>query len=474
MSVKIIKFPKDFLWGSATSASQTEGAFDVDEKGESVWDHWYKLEPERFFDRRNSANDFYHNYKQDLDIAKKLNFNSLRMSIQWSRIFPKNNIVVNQKAVDYYHKVFKYANKIGLKLIITLYHFDLPMWIQKEGGLVNRLIVDYFETYAKFCVQEFKEISNWLTMCEPIVPVQAGYWYQMHWPLQASFLQSLYAILNLNLMHLNAVKEMRKIDNNNKYGVSINIEKSIPRSKSKDDVQASRNSDLLNWLCFTDTMILGKFPQDLIDLLKKNNHFPSIYFQPGDEELISDKNAKVDFLAFNYYQPSRSKSIPYLPDMNTDTITPNTHYYNDYIMPGRRMNPYRGWEVNPKELYNTLLYIKKRYNNIPVYISENGMGVSDESRFKKNGVIQDTYRINFVKEHLYWISKAIEAGCDVFGYHTWAYIDNWSWMNAYKNRYGYIELDLKTNFRNPKLSATWVSKVGKEGAFEIDLEKDFI
>lgn len=460
------KFPDGFLWGSATSASQTEGAFNVGGKGESVWDHWYSLEKEKFYNQLNVKNDFYNRYKEDLDLAKKLNFNSLRMSIQWSRIFPSNNKEVNKEAVKYYHKVFKYAQKIGLKLIVTLYHFDLPMWIQNEGGLANKIIVDYFETYAKFCVEEFSEIDTWVTMCEPIVPVQAGYWIQMHWPLESDFLKGLFAIWNLNLMNAVAIREMRKINPKNKYGVSINIEKAYPRSNSLSDLEAAHNADLFNWLCFTDTMILGVFPKELIQLLKKNKLLPSTLVNKKDLEVFKNKESKIDFLAFNYYQPFRAMSVPYVPNMKGEGITPSTHFFLPYDMPGKRMNPYRGWEINPKAMYETLLYIKERYNNIPVYISENGMGVQDEDRFKKNKVIQDTYRIEFVKEHLEWIHKAIEEGCDVFGYHMWAYIDNWSWMNAYKNRYGFIELDLKTGKRIPKLSSKWISKIAKDNSID--------
>lgn len=126
-------------------------------------------------------------------------------------------------------------------------------------------------------------------------------------------------------------------------------------------------------------------------------------------------------------------------------------------MPNKRMNPYRGWEIYPKAMYDIAINIKENYNNIPWYISENGMGVENEERFlDENGMIQDDYRIEFYEEHLKFLSDGIKEGSNCFGFHCWTPIDCWSWCNAYKNRYGYISVDLKTQKRSFKKSANWV------------------
>ena len=126
------------------------------------------------------------------------------------------------------------------------------------------------------------------------------------------------------------------------------------------------------------------------------------------------------------------------------------------------MNKYRGWEIHPESIYTMLKTIREEYGNIECFISENGMGVEGEDKFRENGTIQDHYRIEFIAEHLYWVHKAIEEGSNCIGYHMWTYIDNWSWINAYKNRYGYIELDIETGERKEKLSASWIREVIEE------------
>ena len=142
-------------------------------------------------------------------------------------------------------------------------------------------------------------------------------------------------------------------------------------------------------------------------------------------------------------------------------------YFEDYQMPNRRMNVYRGWEIYPKTIYDIAMRVKNEYGNIKWYISENGMGVQNEERFlNKDGMIEDDYRIEFIKEHLEWLHKGMEEGSNCQGYHLWTFVDNWSWTNAYKNRYGYVSLDLKTRNRTIKKSGYWIKKVIEENGFE--------
>ena len=146
-------------------------------------------------------------------------------------------------------------------------------------------------------------------------------------------------------------------------------------------------------------------------------------------------------------------------------------YFDRYDMPNKRMNPYRGWEIYPKCLYDISINIKENYNNIPWYVSENGMGVKGEEAYvNKNGMIEDDYRIEFIQEHLYYLSKGIEEGSNCFGYHLWTPIDCWSWCNAYRNRYGYISLDLNTGKKTIKKSGLWIKEVSKENSFDLTVK----
>ncbi len=140
-------------------------------------------------------------------------------------------------------------------------------------------------------------------------------------------------------------------------------------------------------------------------------------------------------------------------------------------MPYARINEYRGWEIYPKSLYEMLKTIKSDYGNIKHFVSENGMGVADESRFEVENEIQDDYRIDFFTEHIYWMHKAMSEGANCIGYHMWTYIDNWSWANAYKNRYGLISLNLETGERRLKKSAHWFKDLANQNSLKFNPEK---
>ncbi len=462
------KFPEGFLWGSATSAGQIENASveNAGGKADTIWEQSFKLMPERFFEETFVKNDFLNRYPEDLAIAKNLNFNSLRVSISWARLMP-DGINVNQEAVDYYNKLLDEMEANGLERFVGLYHFDMPTWAQDKGGWLNREVV---EKYVEFTAKAFElfgsKVEYWATFNEPIVLVEGQQWYDFHYPFNVDFKDGIIAMMNINLAHALAMQEFRKSGLDSKCGIILNITPAIPRSQNKADLRASELSELFQWRCFSDTTINGKFPQKLVDVIKEKGLWP-------EEINIDEYNAEfakttIDYLGINFYHPLRVKALDYTPEWDEDksAVLPQTHFYSIYDMPNKRMNPYRGWEIYPKAVYMMLKTIQNEYGNIPCYIAENGMGVQDESRFREDGMINDHYRIDFHSEHLYWIQKAIEEGSSCFGYHMWTYIDNWSWCNAYKNRYGYIELDLETGERKEKKSASWIREVIKTNSVD--------
>ncbi|AOX43411.1 6-phospho-beta-glucosidase [Spiroplasma sp. NBRC 100390] len=461
-------FEKNFLWGSAFSGPQTESAFFEDGKSASNWDHWFKIEKYRFFNQQPCLNDFYHRYPEDIKIAKELNFNSLRTSIQWTRLIPDGK-TINPKGVEFYNNVINEMLKNNIKPIINLFHFDMPHWAQEKGGWLSREVVDAFVFYARTCFELFGDrVEMFTTFNEPIVVIEGGYWYDWHRPNEVNMQAGMQAQWNSLIAHLKAVKEYRNLKLPGQIGAILSISPSIPRSQNKADLQAAKWYDLFTTNSFLDPMVKNIYPQELKEVAEKYHFMWNI--TAGDEDLIKDENLKLDFLGINFYQPMRVKCVDFIPDFANGAITPH-YFYQPYEMPGRRMNPYRGWEIFPKAIYLALMNLKENYGNIPVYISENGMGVENEERFLDNGVINDQYRIDFVKEHLAWVHKAISEGSNCFGYHSWAYIDNWSWMNAYKNRYGFVQLDLENNAKRVlKKSAIFIAKVAKTGTFEYDSE----
>jgi beta-glucosidase/6-phospho-beta-glucosidase/beta-galactosidase len=208
--------------------------------------------------------------------------------------------------------------------------------------------------------------------------------------------------------------------------------------------------------------VKGTFPQKLTDTLKQYGHLP--VYTPEDLAVIRDNTVQI--LGLNYYEPRRVKArtaavdpqSPFMPEW----------FFESYVMPGRRFNPHRGWEIYEKGIYDLCIDIRDNYGNIDAFISENGMGVADEERFMQNGQVQDIYRIGYIKNHLAYVHQAIGEGCNINGYHLWTFIDCWSWINAYKNRYGLVALDLNSQQRTVKLSGEFYKKLSDENGFEFD------
>ena len=458
------RFPKDFWWGSSASATQTEGAADRDGKGQNIWDYWFEKEPHRFFDHVGPADtsQFYDNYKEDIRLMKELGHNSFRMSISWSRLIPNGTGEINDKAANFYNNVIDELIANGIEPFVNLFHFDMPMALQKIGGWVNRETVDAYENYARTCFRLFGgRVKKWFTHNEPIVPVEGGYLYDFHYPNKVDFKEAVQVGFHTMLSSARAIQAYREMEQDGKIGIILNLTPSYPRSSHPADVKAGKIADAFFNRSFLDPSVKGEFPKELVDILKHEGFMPD--YNAEDLDII--KKNTVDLLGVNYYQPRRVKAKEHLP--NPDAPFLPDRYFDPYVMPGRKMNPHRGWEIYEKGVYDILINLKENYGNIECFISENGMGVEGEERFRdEQGIIQDDYRIEFIKEHLKWIHRAIQEGSNVKGYHLWTFMDNWSWTNAYKNRYGFVSVNLeKDGERTVKKSGKWFKKVAEHSGF---------
>ena len=182
MAVKY-KFPEGFWWGSATSVTQIEGAADEGGKGPNIWDHWHQTQPNRFFEEigPETTSDFYHRYKEDIELMKEIGHNTFRLSISWSRLIPGGRGAVNPEAVAFYNDVINELIAQGIESFITLYHFDMPLELQQEGGWENRTVVEAYAKFAEECFRLFGgRVKKWFTFNEPIVPVEGGYPLALH------------------------------------------------------------------------------------------------------------------------------------------------------------------------------------------------------------------------------------------------------------------------------------------------------
>lgn len=459
-------FPDNFWWGSATSGPQCEGAFNKPHK--SVFDYWYEIEPEVFFDRVGPevTSNFYNSYKEDLAMLKEIGLNSFRTSIQWTRLIKDLETgEPDEDGIRFYNNVIDETIKNGMIPVINLHHFDLPVELyDKYGGWTSKHVVDLFVKFAEIAFKLFSDrVKYWITFNEPMVIVEGQYLYEFHYPKLVDGAKAAQAIYNINLASAKAIMKFNELGcraNGGKIGIVLNLTPAYPRSNSEEDLYASKVADTIFNCSFLDPAVKGEFPSLLVELLKAEN----ILWENTTDELEIIKNNTIDFLGVNYYQPRRIKAKEEGFD-NTNGWMPEK-YFDYYDMPDKRMNPYRGWEIYPKAIYDIAINIKDNYNNIPWYISENGMGVEGEEKYiGEDGSIQDNYRIEFFEEHLQYLHKAIEEGSNCFGYHSWTPIDCWSWCNAYKNRYGYIAVDLNTQNKKIKKSGRWIKEVSKNNGF---------
>lgn len=457
----MLQFPKGFYFGSATSATQSEGASAIDGKGKNIWDIWFEQEPEKFHDRigPKEASGFYTQYREDIRLLKETGHNSCRISISWSRMFPTGDGELNPLAAAHYHNVIDAFHEEGIEVMINLFHFDMPAELQKQGGWESDHVVDAYVEYARTCFSLYgKKVRRWFTFNEPIVHVECGYLNGFHYPCRHDMKAAVQVAYHTALASARAVQAFHAMCDG-KIGIILNLTPNYPRSQAKEDVEASRIAELFSARSFLDPAVLGVYPKELVELLKEHTLLPDY----EEHELAVIKENTVDFLGVNYYQPIRvkAKETPVDP---AAMITPES-FYDFYEMPSRRINPYRGWEIYPKGMYDIATNIRTKYDNIEWMITENGMGVENEARFIKDGRIEDDYRIDFYKEHLTWLHKGIEEGSNCIGYHVWTGIDCWSWLNAYKNRYGLISIDLETGKRTIKKSGCWFRELAEKRGF---------
>ena len=468
---KTIHFPEGVWWGAASSGPQSEGTFE--KANENVMDYWFRNYPEDFFEGVGPtiASDFYHQYAKDFHLMKQIGFNSFRTSIQWSRLIKNFETgEPDEKGIVFYKNLIQEAKKEGIELILNLHHFDMPIeLLEKYGGWESKHVVNLFVKFAQTAFEKLgQDISYWTTFNEPMVIPEAGYLYGFHYPKYVGKgKEAVQIIYNINLASAKVIQLYRNMNLPGKIGAILNLTPAYPRSDSKEDLEASAFTDDFFNRSFLDPAVKGMFPETLIERLKKDD----VLWESTSDELEILQNNTVDFLGVNYYHPKRVKAQdnpekyenPWMPDK----------YFEEYEWKEARLNPYRGWEIYPKAIYDIAKNIQDNYGNIPWFISENGMGVEGEEKYKGlDGSIQDDYRIEFYKEHLAWLSKAIDEGSACFGYHAWTAFDCWSWNNAYKNRYGFISIDLETQKRTIKKSGYWYKSVSEQNGFVYDLDEE--
>ncbi|MDU2491937.1 MAG: glycoside hydrolase family 1 protein [Clostridium celatum] len=462
MIYKNIKnFPKDFLWGASTSAYQVEGAWNEDGKGLSVIDMLNHPEDTSDF---KVASDHYHRYKEDVKLFAEMGLKAYRFSIAWTRIIPNGVGEVNKKGIEFYNNLIDELNKYNIEPIVTMYHFDLPYELEKQGGWSNRDTIDAFVEYAKVLFENFgQEVRYWLTINEQntmiLHPGAIGIPKGGKLPSKKELYQQNHNMLVAQAKVMNLCHEMLT---NAKIGPALNITTMYGETCNPNDAIAAHNWETLRGWSFLDLAVYGRYNRLFWSYLEDRELTPVIL--EGDMDIL--KSGNPDFIAMNYY------STATIAESKGDSSDVSPRAGDQQIMLGEpgvyraAENPYvdkskYGWVVDPVGLRMTLRKVSERYN-LPILITENGYG--DKDVLEENDVINDDDRIDFIRNHLEQLQLAIADGVEILGYCPWSAIDVMSTHQGYGKRYGFIyvnrgEFDLKDLRRIKKKSFYWYKNV---------------
>ncbi|MCZ8341811.1 MAG: GH1 family beta-glucosidase [Leptospira sp.] len=444
-----LQFPKDFLWGAATSSYQIEGAYSEDGKGLSNWDVFTKKKGKiKNFENGDIACNHYYKYKEDVQLLAKLKIPSYRFSVAWSRILPEGIGKINPKGLDFYDRLVDELLKKSILPFVTLYHWDLPYELEKKGGWYNRDTASYFGDYTEVIVKKLGDrVKNWITLNEPWIIMLAGHIAGTHAPGHIRPFSSFKVAHNLLLAHGKSLERIRILFPKSKAGITNALSpvynyRVDRKSKAEKQLNAIMNK---LWL---DPIFFGKYPEEIVSQVEKQNKGNLL---PDDMKLISQK---TDFLGVNHYTRIIVRKIPF-PIFNFIPITPRYQSAKFTSM---------GWEIFPQGFYDLLKWIQNNYGNPPVYITENGISLNDTL---VDGVVHDPERIQYLKEYLLNMKKAMSEGANVKGYFVWSFLDNFEWQEGYEKRFGIVYVDQKDPElkRIPKSSAQWYSKLIRENGF---------
>ena len=444
-----LQFPKDFIWGTATSAYQIEGAYNEDGKGLSIWDTFSRKKGKvKQFENGDLACDHYHKYKEDVQLLRDLNIKSYRFSVAWSRIFPEGKGNINQKGLDFYDKLIDELLKKKIIPFVTLYHWDMPNVLEKMGGWYLREMSDYFGDYTEAVVKKLGDrVKNWITLNEPWIIMIAGHVLGAHPPGYYRPFSSFKVAHNLLLAHGKSLERIRQIVPSAKVGITNALSPVYSNRRDKETSAVKRANAIMNEL-WLDPIFNGRYPSEIEDSVLSQNKGNLL---EGDMKLIS---AKTDFLGLNHYSRMIVKKIPF-PIYNFLPVFPKAKEAKFTSM---------GWEIYPEGFYDLLKWVKEKYNNPPIYITENGISLYDKL---EKGKINDPERITYLKNYMLNMKRAMSEGVDVRGYFLWSFLDNFEWQEGYEKQFGIVYVDRSTPElrRIPKESAKWYAKVCKENGF---------
>ncbi len=440
---RVLTFPPGFVWGTATSSFQIEGAPTADGKSPSIWDVFCRQEGQVADGATGDiACDHYRLYAEDVELIRSLGLSAYRFSISWPRVIPGGTGPTNHAGLDFYERLVDALLTAGITPYPTLYHWDLPQALEEQGGWVARSTAEAFADYAAAVVERLGDrVGTWSTLNEPFVSANHGYVTGEHAPGLKSMAKGMSASHHLNLAHGLAGQRIRELAPDAELAIVINFTPVEAATDSEEDRTAAHHQNNLENRWYSDPVAGMGYPDDTAD----HYEWDRSEIQDGDMEIISQP---IDLLGVNYYTRSivsadKSHKLPEDTPRNT-----------------------MGWEIHPPSLGRLLRELHDRYDFPKFIITENGAPMPDDKRV--DGRIEDNDRLAFIRAHLAQIHSCIEAGVPVEGYLVWSLFDNFEWAWGYGPRFGIVEVDYDTLERIPKKSALWYSGVATSNEMQVD------
>lgn len=434
-----IAFPKDFLWGTASSCLQIEGAAREGGRGPTVWDTFCATPGcVENGDTLDIACDHYHRYPEDIALMRRLGVGAYRYSIAWTRIQPTGKGPANPEGVAFYDRLTDAVLEAGIQPWICLHHWDLPQRLEDQGGWRNRDTSLRFQEFSAIMAESLGDrVKHWAPINEPNVLTHVGYGMGVHAPGKRSRADIFAAIHHINLAYGLSMQVLREIVTDGQLGPIIALTPVLP--KDPDSAADREAAEIADWMwrrVMTDAVMLGTYPERFAEEMMP-------HIQPGDLGTI---NQPLDYFGLNHYskiyiEPDPDHSFGY-----TETKPPE----------GVPLTAFH-WHIDPGTIREQLDDMAARYPNLPpVYITENGAAFDDVA--DAEGRVQDQDRIDFFRGYLTAVAEAIQAGHDVRGYFVWSLMDNFEWAAGYDKRFGIVRVDYDTLKRIPKASFDYLAE----------------
>ena len=441
-------FPEGFLWGASTSAYQIEGSPLADGAGPSNW-HRFAHTPGLVEngDTGDVACDHYRRFRKDVALMGNLGLNAYRFSVSWSRVLPSGVGKSNRRGLAFYDRLVDALLARGIEPFVTLFHWDLPAALEDRGGWTNPDAAEWFAEYAALLFRELDDrVRFWTTVNEPWVVTDGGYLNGTLAPGHRSPFEAAIASHNLLRAHAAAVGVYRARGRHS-IGLVVNLEPKSAASKSARDRAAAARADAYMNRQYLDPVFRGRYPKELRAM------FGKAWPRPAPD--LSGVRRPLDFIGINYYTRGVMRDAPEAPIPRAEKVPQPRRVHTETL-----------WEVYPDGLTEALLGVRRRYGDIPLYVTENGAAFADAAAARD--LVPDVARVRYLREHLRAARRAIEAGVDLRGYFVWSLLDNFEWSHGYSKRFGIVHVDYSNQKRTPKRSARFYAEVIRTNGAALD------